>query len=222
VTKLSDALKAAQATAASRLGGDEAYRLVREVVMTQEAAGYAEDGVQVGENVPDFELPNAVGKLISLDEILNRGPAVIVFYRGGWCPFCTLHLKALQEARHEIEARGARLVAISLEKPDAERSAARMLAPDFELLHDSEGRVSRLFGLLYDVAPPHEKALRHYGVELRQAHGSGKAQLPLAATYVVGQDGIVTYSFLDVYPEKRAEPSDIVAALDLLQAGKPA
>jgi len=222
LTKLSDALKAAASTAPSRLGGDEGYRLVREVVMAQAAAGFAEDGVQVGENVPDFELPNAAGKLISLTEMLDRGPAVIVFYRGGWCPFCTLHLKALQEARHDIEGRGAKLVAISLEKPDAERSAARTLAPDFELLHDSEGRVSRLFGLLYDVVPPHEQALRHHGVELKRAHDSDKVQLPLAATYVVGQDGVVTYGFVDVYPEKRAEPSDIIAALDRLRTGRPA
>ena len=211
--KLSESLAAAAAAAASRLG-NEGYKAVLEVVKRQEAAGLAEDGVQLGEIVPEFELPSASGKLIRLNDLLDHGPAVIVFYRGGWCPFCTLQLKALQESRAEIEARGAKLVAISLERPDAERSAYRNLAPDFELLHDKDGRVARLFGLLYDVLPEHAAALRVHGVHLAQRHGSDKEQLVLAATYVVAQDGTVAFAFVDVHPERRADPAEVIAALD--------
>jgi peroxiredoxin len=156
---------------------------------------------------------------VRLVELLDKGPVVIVFYRGGWCPFCTAHLKALQDIHSEIEARGARLVAISLEKPDAERSAKRMIGPNFELLHDEDGHVSALFGLLYDVAPQHERALSNYGVDLLRYHGSTKAQLPLAATYVVASDGTAKYAFVDVHPNLRAEPDDILAALDEIRTG---
>lgn len=192
--------------------------MVREVVLRQAAAGLEEDGVQQGEHVPDFELPNSAGRMVRLNDLLDKGPVVIVFYRGGWCPFCTAHLKALQDIHHEIKARGAQIVAISLEKPDAERSATRLIGPDFELLHDEQGHVSRLFGLLYDVSPMHEKALGNYGVDLLRYHGSKTAQLPLAATYVVAQDGTAKFAFVDVHPNLRAEPDDILAALDEIGA----
>jgi peroxiredoxin len=216
--RLTEALEAAARAGAARLS-DEGYRLVREVVARQEASGLADEGVQIGENVPDFALPDVSGRVVSLNDLLNDGPAVVVFYRGGWCPFCELHLRALHQARPEIEARGAKLVAISLEKPDAERSAARKIAPSFRLLHDRDGRVAKLFGLLYDVTPQHAKALANYGVDLIRYHGGDTPQLPLAATYVVGQDGVVTYGFVDVHPEKRAEPDDIIAALDAMRGG---
>lgn len=217
--KLSESLAQAAAAAAARLG-NEGYRAVLEVVKRQEAAGLADDGVQLGEIAPEFELPNQHGKIVRLNDVLDRGPVVIVFYRGGWCPFCTLQLKALQEAKPEIDARGATLIAISLERPDAERSAVRNLAPDFELLHDKDGRVAKLFGLLYDVLPEHAAALRVHGVQLAQRHGSDKEQLVIAATYVVAPDGTVTFAFVDVHPDRRPEPTEILAALDQLRAGQ--
>ncbi len=176
--------------------------------------------LQVGETAPDFQLPNADGRLVSLDRALARGPAVVAFYRGGWCSFCNLALRALQRALPEIEALGASLMAISPQLNPGPRATRDKLGLGFPLLADSGNKVARLFGLTFRLPPGLIELYRRAEIDIAGINGMQDWELPLPATYVIGRDGDVTHAFIELDFTERAEPGDIVTALK--QLGGPA
>jgi peroxiredoxin len=106
-----------------------------------------EAAVGTGDQAPDFVLPHAQGAELSLSNLLQSGPAVVTFYRGGWCPYCNLQLRAYQAALPEMTALGARLVAISPQLPDRSPSTAETNALTFDVLSEVGNTVARRFGL---------------------------------------------------------------------------
>jgi peroxiredoxin len=108
--------------------------------------------LKVGDRAPAIVLENANGATVGVDALLKKGPVIVAFYRGGWCPFCKLELKAYQEILPEIVAAGASLVAISPERPDDTVSTAEKNALTFEVLSDVGQKVGRAFGLVYESA----------------------------------------------------------------------
>jgi peroxiredoxin len=176
-------------------------------------SGVIDRALKVGQRAPDFALPNAKNKTISLKEILAKGPAVVSFYRGGWCPYCNLSLHALQASLPQIEANGATLVAVSPQLPDQSLSTAEKDALTFEVLSDVGNTVAKEFGIAYQLPSELAKLTKGFGVDLAKYNGDGSNELPLAATYIVREDGTIEYAFVDVDYKKRMEPSDIVAVL---------
>ncbi|MGQ0677290.1 MAG: peroxiredoxin-like family protein [Rhodospirillales bacterium] len=185
------------------------------------AARLAQDCLQVGETAPDFELPDAEGRLVALDRLLRRGPAVIAFYRGGWCAFCNLALRALQRALPAIESRGASLVAISPQINPGPSVTRDKLGLSFPLLTDGGNKVARLFGLTFRLPPDLVELYRRAEIDIAQINGMQDCELPLPATYVVGRHGDVTHAFIEPDFTERAEPADIVAALEQLGGAAP-
>src|SRR5260370_28059128 len=113
-----------------------------------------EKALKPADHAPDFTRPTPSGRAVSLSALLRSGPAVVTFYRGGWCPYCNLHLRAYQQALSEITALGAKLVAISPQLPDGSMSTAETNRISFDVLSDVGNRVARSFGLVY--SPPQE------------------------------------------------------------------
>lgn len=178
--------------------------------------------LQVGETAPDFELPDAEGRMVSLDRALDAGPVVIAFYRGGWCPYCSLALNALQKALPQINALGASLLAISPQLNPGPRATRDKLALSFPLLADRGNKVARLFGLTFRLPDDLVRLYKRIDIDIAAINGTQDWELPLPATYVVGRNGDVTHAFIEVDFTERAEPADIIAALRTLNATAPA
>lgn len=164
---------------------------------------------------PDFILTNATGEQVQLSEYLKKGPVVLTWYRGGWCPYCNMTLHYLQEQLPNIQLRGANLLALTPELPDKSMSTAEKHQLQFEVLSDVGNTVAKEYGIVFkltdDVADSYQK-----GFDLHGYNGDESDELPLAATYVIGQDGRIVYAFLDAEYRNRAEAEPILKALDSL------
>jgi peroxiredoxin len=186
---------------------------------TEELArsGLVEKSLKVGDKAPDFDLLNVTGKAVRLSELLQHGPVVVAFYRGGWCPYCNLELRALQKVMPEIEKHGAQLVAISPQTPDSSLSTKQKDQLQFQVLSDKHNAVARQFGLVFTLPEEIRSIYKGFGHDLAARNGDDSFELPFPATYVIGQDRIIRFAFANADYTKRAEPSDILAVLRELQ-----
>jgi len=191
---------------------EEKKRIYREGIEAVASSGVLERAKNVGDHAPGFTLPNADGDDVRLADLLDEGPVVIVWYRGGWCPYCNLTLQAYHEALPEIESLGATLVAISPELPDHTLATVEQNELDFLVLSDVGNEVADDFGVVFSLTPRvHEIYNRAFGFDEHNGQDSG--ELPLAATYVIDRDGVIRFAFLDPDYTKRAEPSAAIEAL---------
>lgn len=179
-------------------------------------SGIYDRALKVGDRAPDFTLPDASGKEVKLSQLLQEGPVVLTWYRGGWCPYCNLALAALQETLPELREAGARLVAISPETPDHTADTTKANALGFTVLSDVGNQVAREYGLVFEMTPAVAEAMEK-GFGLSKWNASDSGELPLAASYVIAPDGTISYAFLDADYRNRAEPARLVDALHALQ-----
>lgn len=176
------------------------------------ASGVLATALKVGDTAPDFELPDARGGNISLKSMLASGPVVVTWYRGGWCPYCNLQLIAYQDMLPELDAAGAKLVAISPQAPDSSLSTAEKDQLRFAVCSDPGNRVAHAYGIAYKLAEPVRSYLEK-GVSLSKVNADDSGELPLAATYVIDRSGKIIYAFVEADYRKRAEPADILQAV---------
>jgi len=178
-------------------------------------SGIYEEALKIGDKAPDFTLPNAEGEEVQLSELLEKGPVVLTWYRGSWCPYCNLALAALMEELPALEKAGATLIAISPEKPSYTEEVVEKLDPGFEVLSDVGMKVARDYGIVFKMSKPVAEAMAKFN--LGERNGDEGKELPLAASYVIDQDGTITYAFLDADYRNRAEPSRLVEAVEALE-----
>lgn len=189
--------------------------LFDQLVRSLKASGIEGKALQVGDEIPSFVLPDALGRPVSSGELLARGPLVICFYRGAWCPFCNLELKALQETLPEIQALGAQLVAISPMTPDNSLTLAEKHRLEFSVLSDQGLKLASQFGLVYTLPLEVKAFLAKAGTDLVRYNGDGSGKLPVPATYITDHNGIVV-SRVDADWRERLDPLEIVGALQKL------
>jgi peroxiredoxin len=171
------------------------------------------EALGVGDRAPDFELRNALGDEVRLSELLARGPVVLTFYRGAWCPFCNAQLRGLQGALPEIEALGASLVAVSPQLPDGSLQLIDEHALTFEVLSDVRSNVASDYGLVITLTPADVALFLEVGNDLAQVNGDDAWVLPAPATFVIAGDGTIRYARIDADFTARGEPADVVGAL---------
>jgi peroxiredoxin len=180
------------------------------------ASGIEDRVLREGDTAPDFELPDALGRPVRLADLRAKGPVIVSFYRGQWCPFCNLELRGLQRALGEVESAGATLVAISANTPDVTMSTVEKLELEFPVLSDYDNLVAKQFNLVYEMIPENIEMYLNQDRDIGTLNGTGKWELPIPATYVIDRDGIIRYAFVDLNHRRRAEPSEIAAvAADL-------
>ena len=172
------------------------------------------NALQVGDKIENFMLPNHLGKNIELADLLDKGPVVVSFYRGAWCPYCNLELKALNDFLPQFKTKSAQLVAISPQLPDQTLTTAQKNELEFDVLSDVGNKVAQQFGLLFTLDKRIQELYTGFGIDFEHTYGDKTYQLPLPATYVINQEGVITYAFLNEDYTLRAEPSDVMAALD--------
>lgn len=168
--------------------------------------------LNVGDRAPDFTLKNATGANVALSELLDKGPVILTWYRGGWCPYCNIALKDLQAALPSFTAAGATLVAISPELPDHSLSTQEKHALSFPVLSDVGLTVADAYGISYTLDEPTSKRY-NAGFGLNTWNGDTSNRLPLPVTYVVNREGVIVYRFVETDIRKRAPHADILNAL---------
>jgi len=161
--------------------------------------------------VPDFALPDTHGHVLALKTLLDRGPVVISFYRGGWCPFCNLELRGLQRVLPQIVQLGASLVAISPQLPDNSLSTEEKNQLTFPVLSDVGNIVAKCFGIVFTLPTALVDANKEMGRDLAEINGeAGAAQLPMPATFVLDKSGVIRLAVVEEDWSKRLDPDIVV------------
>jgi len=191
------------------------------VVMQRSAERLArqlpDPGLKVGDHAPDFTLFNAYGKPVSLSSQLAKGPVVLAFYRGAWCPYCNMELQSLRGALPHFERLGATLIAVTPQQPDKSLEQVKKDHFSFEILSDLDSTVMRAYRLYY-VVPDELSALYQdrFGLDLATYNGPGRYELPVPGTFVIDRTGTVRAAYADTDYKKRMEPAEIITALEKL------
>lgn len=193
-------------------------------VFTDEQQGWRDRGkpagvIAAGDKLGDFTLPDAHGSPVSLGELLTDGPAVIVFYRGGWCPYCNLALRAYQaELLPELDRYSARLVAISPQGPEKSLRTTEKARLAFTVLSDAGAETARSLGIAFEPASDVLAAQRELGLDLRKFNASGSAALPMPTVLIVDKERMVRFADTHADYTARTEVVDILAALRAISA----
>ena len=182
--------------------------------------GLAKAALKAGDRAPAIVLTNAKSETVDVGMLLKHGPVIVTFYRGGWCPYCNLELKAFQKILPDITAAGAALVAISPETPDDTLSTAEKNALSFEVLSDVGQKVGRAFGLVYTFSDELKRAYQEFGRDIPATNGADEWALPISATYIIGRDGTIIYAYTDADYRHRADPEEVL--MFLKEASVPA
>lgn len=180
------------------------------------ASGLADRALAVGDTMPAFALPNARGSTVRSGDLLGRGPLVVTFYRGGWCPYCNLELRAYQAALGRLQAAGAAVVAISPELPDNALDTAGKNGLAFEVLSDLGNAAARSFGLVFRLSDELVDIYLRNGNDLERRNGDGSWELPVPGTFVVDRDGRVVLADVDPDYTRRLDPERIIGAVEAL------
>jgi peroxiredoxin len=173
------------------------------------ATGIAHRALTAGDQAPAFTLPNAQGSTVALTDLLQHGPVIISFYRGIWCPYCNLELRAYQRILSDIRD----FIAISPQTPDNSLSTSEKNGLEFEVLSDRANRVANEFGIAYAIPDVVKRATAMFGADIAAINGSDDGCLPISATYVIDTQRQIVLANIDADFRVRLEPADALAAL---------
>jgi peroxiredoxin len=173
--------------------------------------------IDVGQQLPDAELLDVNGAPTTLLAALGGRPAVLVFYRGAWCPFCNIALRAYQrELVPALSERGVGLIAVSPQKPDGSLTAAEKNELTYSVLSDPDNALATAAGILTNPSEQARAAQLNLGLDLAAINADGTTTLPMPTTTILDPGGTVLW--IDVHPNytTRSEPAEIIAALDTI------
>jgi len=214
---LTEAIDAYDAQKREKLPG-EILETMAGATSELKALGIEERSLRAGDPMPDFRLPNQKGELRRFSDYLAESPVVLNIYRGGWCPYCNMEMKALHDALPQIEAQGARLVGMAPETPDNAMETAERHRIHIEILSDAGNLVAERLGLVFELPEVLRPIYQKLGIDVPAYNGDDSFKLPVPATFIVGQDGIVLHAFVNADYTKRLEPSEIVSFLESFAA----
>jgi len=172
--------------------------------------------IKAGDTLPPFKLSDAFGNDVASSTLLEKGPLLITFYRGEWCPFCNLALRALQNHLPQFEAKGVTLVAITCEVPKQALSTSEKNELKFPVLSDLGNKYAMELGLVFPMPEYMRPVFDGFGVDFKERNGDDSFVLPVPATLLVDQKGVVRNSFVEPEYHKRAEPETVLEWIDQL------
>jgi peroxiredoxin len=183
-------------------------------------SGVVKAAPKIGDRVELFELPDASGKTVKLADLLAKGPVVLTWYRGGWCPYCNIGLRGMLKAEPKIRELGATLMAVTPETPDSATETVKTNGLTFAVLSDKGNAVARRYKIVFKLPEKTSAAMKAFKLDLEKRNGDKSDELPLSATYVIDTDQTVRWAFVDADYRKRAEPADVLEALKALTTKK--
>lgn len=215
---LQEQLEAQKKASAGKLS-DEIQESFKEGILSVKESKIVEGAKKTGDIAPGFTLKNATGQAVDLDSELKKGPVVLTWYRGGWCPYCNIAMAAMQSELPAIKEAGASLIALTPELPDNVLTTKEKNDLKFQVLTDLNHKVADQYGLLFELTPEVEKIYGSF-FDLNEYNGeeAGTTTLPLTATYVIGEDRKILWAFVHYDYRKRAEPTEIVKFLNSLKS----
>ncbi|KAM0261111.1 hypothetical protein ACHAQJ_002373 [Trichoderma viride] len=172
--------------------------------------------IQVGTTLPSFKLPNALGQEVTSESLLAKGPVLITFYRGEWCPFCNLALRSLQQHLDQFRAKGVTIVAISPELPNTSLTTTEKNELKFEVLSDVGNKFARQLGIVWDQSESVQAVYDAFSVDLKTRNGDDSRALPIPTTLLVDAKGVVRNVHTDPDYMQRLEPTTALAWADAL------
>jgi peroxiredoxin len=180
------------------------------------AAFQSQSTIKVGDKLPSFALSDALGKEVRSDELLKKGPLLITFYRGSWCPFCNLALHSLQANLEKYQATGVTLVAISPELPDTSLSTTEKNELKFPVLSDVGNKFAKELGIIFSMPDSMRPIFKQFGHDLLTRNGDDSFEVPVPATLLVDGTGIVRNTYINPRYWERVEPATVLEWIDEL------
>lgn len=193
--------------------GEEGLQEYQRLVESIYQRSIAEGAVQAVTKAPDFDLEDQDGDRVKLSDLYKKGPVVLVFYRGKWCPHCNATILALSREMERFQAKGATLVAISPMLPDGTHYLATKRSLEFSVCSDVGNVVARKYRLTFQIPPECQVSMMKWGEDAPAHNGDDSWEIPLPATYIIDRNGDVVWSFVDNDPGIRASPEDILAEI---------
>ncbi|KAH8671810.1 thioredoxin-like protein [Tricladium varicosporioides] len=172
--------------------------------------------IQVGDTLPAFSLSNALGEAVTSNSLLSKGPLLITFYRGEWCPYCNVALHAMQKQLDTFSAKGVTLVAISPQLPDQSLSTAEKNSLKFPVLSDVGNNFAKKLGILFKMPGELDPILKQFGTDVARSNGDDSLVVPVPATLLVDGKGVVRNTYINPDYTKRVEPSLTLEWVDAL------
>ena len=169
----------------------------------------------IGETVPNLQVTNLSGEDLLLHDVISGTPSVIVFYRGGWCPFCTTHLSDLVRYEEEIYGLGYQILGISPDQPEFLRESIDQYDFQYTLLSDSSMELTRAFGLAYREDDVVVKQLKEGGMDIVESSGYKHKQLPVPAVYITDGEGKVLFQYVNPEYRERINGDILMTALNV-------
>ncbi len=184
-----------------------------EALIASNAAALA---LKAGDSAPDFTLPAADGTMVASSALLAKGPLIVSFYRGVWCPYCTMELQALQQALPAYRAAGATLIALSPQNRLNSRKAMRDNGLDFPILSDAGGAVAAAFGVRFALPDDLVALYQARNNDLSVFNGDESWTLPMPSRFVIAPDGIIRYAEVNPDYTRRPDPLELLPSLRVL------
>lgn len=179
-------------------------------------SGVLEKAKNVGDKAPDFSLPSAVETIVTLSELLQKGPVVLIWYRGEWCPYCNIYLQDIQDHAEQFKQSGASIVAISPEVVDRAMDIHDRLALGYHVLSDEKSLIAQEYGIVYEL-PEKIAGYLQDAFDIKSANNDERNLLPLSASYIIQQDGTIVYAYLNADYRQRAETSTLLEEVKKLK-----
>lgn len=168
-------------------------------------------GLKVGTKAPNFQLKAPDGSTVKLSETLKDGPVALLFYRGEWCPVCIRYFSAFMKDAPQLEAKGVKVLAVSPETDENIDKTKTKAKTNFTILHDPDYKVMEDYDVLFHVTEAYQKKIRDkFNTDIAKNNGKPDARLPVPATYVIGQDGLIKYVQFDLNYKNRASVKEIL------------
>lgn len=200
-----DKLAQLRATSCQELPTPELAVLTRTTARLRRS-GISQKCLQAGETVPDFDFIDLNDNHVTFYSLLAKGPVVLNFFRGFWCPFCKTELEAYTNIQEQLEQLGCSYLAISPQKLMVEQN----LPENYQVIFDRDNQIARQFGIVYSLEADEIDLFNGWGLQLDVANESAKWELPLPATYIVTQERTIGYEFVDVDFRARCCPDDLI------------
>ncbi len=187
-------------------------------VIELERSGIAETCLRAGDTAPDFALPNVWGRIVSLGDLVKKGPLIVNFYRGNWCPFCNSELRHLEDKLPRIAELGANLVSISPQTLDQSMATAEKINLSHQVLSDPGNQVARRFGIVFTLPGSLRPIFEDTGVDLRDYNGDDTFELPLPATFVIDGNRTIRMAFTEADHTERIDPELVIELIQKMVA----
>lgn len=173
------------------------------------------EGLFINSKAPDFKGFDQYGKEIRLKDVLKDSLVVLIFYRGQWCPYCNKQLKKLEDSLQLIKDKGARLIAITPEKPEFISKTIEKTKASYPLIYDKEMKIMKAYGVSFEVDERTIARYKNADIDLATANGQKeKVYLPVPAVYIISKESTIVYRFFDADYKKRASVQEILKNLN--------